>query len=275
MSRRQGRYWICTIPAQDADRETLVFPYALDGSCAYVCGQLEEGQETGYLHWQVMAIFKRKVSIRSLQQSFCEGGHYELSRSEAARSYVGKEETRVGESFFELGTVPFKSNSGEDWDRVWECARNGRFMDIPSNIRVIKTLIRFVIILPLERSALILRDQLQIFVECWFTGDQQVLVKLEELGMREGWMLTLRCPVPNFGMVIRVKKLLSSMSLEEILESPIYSDGLIGILALWKSRGVAQFSVLSYLSLPRTFIQENGIPPWTLKPSSPLSEDWK
>lgn len=141
MARRQGRYWLCTIPAKDEDREALVFPYSLDGSCAYVCGQLEEGGETGYLHWQVMAIFKRKVSIRSLQQSFSPTGHYELSRSEAARDYVGKEETRVGESFFELGTLPFKSNCGEDWDRIWECARSGRFMDIPSNIRVINCLL--------------------------------------------------------------------------------------------------------------------------------------
>lgn len=138
-----------------------------------------------------------------------------------------------------------------------------------------KLFIRFVIILQSERSAQILRDQLQIFVECWFTGDQQVLVKLEELGKKEAWMLTLKCPVPNFGMVTRVKNLLLSMNLEEILESPIYCDGLIGILALWKSKGVAQFSVLSYLSLPRTFIQENGIPPWTLQPSSPLKEGWR
>lgn len=43
-----------------------------------------------------------------------------------------------------------------------------------------------------------------IFARCWFTGDQQALVKLEELGNKEAWMLTLKFQALNSGMVTKV-----------------------------------------------------------------------
>lgn len=203
-ARRQGRYWLCTLPAQDEDRETLVFPHSLPDSCAYICGQLEEGLESGYLHWQFLVCFKRKVSLRSLQESF-PGGHYELSRSRAAEDYVGKEATRVGDSYFLLGDRPIRRNSGEDWERVWELAVSGKFLEIPANIRVINLIyLRFVIILLCEESALTLLDRIQSSVLLPSTGGQQERVKLESLGNLQGWMLTLKFPTRNSGMVIKV-----------------------------------------------------------------------
>lgn len=138
--RRQGIYWLCTIPFGDGRIDAPSWPYGLPEECAYIKGQLERGESTSYLHWQVLVIFKRKVSMRSLQESFCSGGHYELSRSSAADAYVWKEETRVPDSQFELGQRPFRRNSQQDWDSVWECAVKGRLLDIPASIRVINLL---------------------------------------------------------------------------------------------------------------------------------------
>lgn len=203
-ARRQGRYWLCTLPAQDEDRETLVFPHSLPDSCAYICGQLEEGLESGYLHWQFLVCFKRKVSLRSLQESF-PGGHYELSRSRAAEEYVCKEATRVGDSNFLLGERPIRRNSGEDWERVWELAVSGKFLEIPANIRVINLIkFRYVIILRSEELALTLLDRVQSSVLLPSTGGQLERVKLENLGNSQGWMLTLKFPTQSFGMATKV-----------------------------------------------------------------------
>lgn len=144
-SRRQGIYWLCTLPWTDQeidayeDRGALEPPFSLQDALTWAKGQ-GECSDSGYYHWQFMVGFSRKVSIRYLQESISSSGHYELSRSRAAEDYVGKEDTRIDGTSFELGRRPFKSNSKEDWDRIWELAREGKFLDIPSQIRVINIL---------------------------------------------------------------------------------------------------------------------------------------
>lgn len=89
--RRQGIYWLLTIPKEDW---TPVLP----DRWAYVKGQLERGETTAYEHWQVLAIAKRKQSLRQVKSVFGSRVHAELSRSAAADSYVWKEATRVENS---------------------------------------------------------------------------------------------------------------------------------------------------------------------------------
>jgi len=139
--RRQGRYWLCTLKAQDVDRETLVPPFTCPGDCSWVIGQLECGESTDYFHWQFLAVFKRKVSRRRLQESFSSSGHYELSRSSCATDYVQKEDTRVAGSQFEFGSRPVNRASQSDWDDIWLKATSGEIMGIPSDIRVINCFI--------------------------------------------------------------------------------------------------------------------------------------
>lgn len=143
-SRRQGRYWLCTIPwtpteieSYDNRNELPPLPVECSEILVWSKGQGELGS-TGYYHWQLMVGYSRKVSIRQLQQSFPRGGHFELSRSEAANTYVWKEETRLDGTQFEIGSRAFKPNSKEDWDRIWELATTGQWLEIPANIRVIK-----------------------------------------------------------------------------------------------------------------------------------------
>lgn len=139
-ARRQGIYWIATIPYEGTwtvgcGDDAPSFPFDLPSTCAYAKGQLECGGTTSYLHWQVIFIWSRKVSLRQLKESFSTSGHYELSRSSSAEDYVWKEDTRIEGSQFEIGARPIRRNSQQDWDQVWDAARSGRILDIPAQIR--------------------------------------------------------------------------------------------------------------------------------------------
>lgn len=130
MSRRQGVYWLLTIPENDFDPET-----PLSQMVAYIKGQKEQGEETGYIHWQVLVVLRRKGSLSTIKSIFGESCHGELTRSSAANEYVWKEATRIGEQF-ENGRLPFKRNDPTDWDRVWDLAKTADVEEIPAQIRV-------------------------------------------------------------------------------------------------------------------------------------------
>nr|WAE42692.1 MAG: replication associated protein [Cressdnaviricota sp.] len=125
----QGRYWLLTIPHNEF---TPFVPLDVD----YILGQLERGAETDYLHWQILVIFGKKRTLQQVKATFGQSCHAELSRSEAANKYVQKTETRVDGTQFELGQRPFNRSSSEDWNRVWDAAKEGRVLDIPADIRI-------------------------------------------------------------------------------------------------------------------------------------------
>lgn len=87
--RRQGIFWMLTIPHHEFT------PY-LPTSCAWIKGQLEEGQE-GYLHWQVIVAFHSKKSLAQVVSCFGRF-HAELTKSDSASDYVWKEDTCVSPS---------------------------------------------------------------------------------------------------------------------------------------------------------------------------------
>lgn len=126
--RRQGRYWMGTIPQHGFT------PYLPPG-VAYIRGQLELGGDGNYLHWQILIVFSKKVSLSVLRAMFGTW-HFELTRTGAAADYVWKEATRVDGTRFELGKQPFNRSSSNDWDEVWNNAVQGRMLDIPPDIRI-------------------------------------------------------------------------------------------------------------------------------------------
>lgn len=133
-ARRQGIFWILTIPYPNALCEGMVggeLPVGL----AWARGQRECGS-TGYEHYQICAAFGKKVSLAAVTGIFGRGVHAELTRSECAESYCTKEETRVGEPF-ELGAKPIRRNSKTDWESVWVAAKAGDLESVPANIRVV------------------------------------------------------------------------------------------------------------------------------------------
>ncbi len=126
--RRQGIYWLLTIPSHSFT------PYPVP-SCSWIRGQLETGETTGYVHWQIICAFKVKKSLSQVKLSFGEC-HAELSRSSAASEYVWKDSTAVSGTRFEFGGKPFDRSSRECWESVWESAKCGNFDAIEASVRV-------------------------------------------------------------------------------------------------------------------------------------------
>jgi hypothetical protein len=130
MARRQGIYWMLTIPEEDFDDQT----FELTEETRYVKGQLEQG-DGGFRHYQILVIFKRKQSLVGVKRNFGDRAHCELSRSSASNDYVWKEDTRIGEPF-EFGALPFHRNEPKDWDAIWESAKEGKVEEIPADVRI-------------------------------------------------------------------------------------------------------------------------------------------
>jgi hypothetical protein len=65
-------------------------------------GQLEKGNDGGYLHWQLLVAFSKKSSLSQVTAVF-GNVHAELSRSSFANAYCQKDDTRVEGTSFELG----------------------------------------------------------------------------------------------------------------------------------------------------------------------------
>lgn len=126
--RRQGVYWILTIPHH------VFTPYPMP-QVSWCRGQLEKG-ETGYLHWQVCLATKSKQSVHGLKRMFGEEAHCELTRSCAAEEYVWKEETAVAGTRFEFGAKPFDRSSRTDWEAIWELAKANKIESIEASVRV-------------------------------------------------------------------------------------------------------------------------------------------
>lgn len=135
--RRQGVYWILTVPEGNwPEGPPNLDSDSMRDNVSYIKGQLEEGGTTGYRHYQVLVVFKRKQSLRFVQRFFGGGCHCELSRSSAADEYVWKEDTRVEGSQFEFGIKPVRRNNPIDWDKVWDEAKANNISAIQACVRV-------------------------------------------------------------------------------------------------------------------------------------------
>src|SRR6187431_973009 len=60
--RKQGIFWILTIPQ-------YAFTPFLPTPCSWITGQLELG-EGGFLHWQCVVAFSKKISRRGVREVF-------------------------------------------------------------------------------------------------------------------------------------------------------------------------------------------------------------
>jgi len=125
MPAQQARYFLLTIPSHD------FLPYLPPG-VAYIKGQLEQGAG-GFVHWQILVAFPKKVTCSKVKEIFGRSTHVEITRSEAANDYVWKEDSRIGHQF-ELGRLSLKRNSEKDWDLIRANAEQGKFSEIPSDV---------------------------------------------------------------------------------------------------------------------------------------------
>lgn len=126
---QQARYWLLTIPHNN------FLPY-LPNELIYIKGQLEEGNNTGYKHWQIVAHFKRKTRLAGVKKVFGMGIHAEPTRSEAAEAYVFKQDTKIQGTEFELGQRFTRRNDKEYWKDVKEKAQQNRLEELDGDVYV-------------------------------------------------------------------------------------------------------------------------------------------
>lgn len=125
----KAKYWIATIPQYEFS------PPYLPNSCAYIKGQIEQGERTNYLHWQLFIITCNQIRLSGLKKIW-PTGHFEATRSSAAEEYVWKEDTRIEGTQIELGSRPFKRNSSTDWAEVLRLAKLGECDGIPPQVYI-------------------------------------------------------------------------------------------------------------------------------------------
>lgn len=128
MPAPQGKYWLLTIPVHGY---TPFLPQEVE----YTKGQIEKGDATGYLHWQLLVSFKKKIVLSKVRAVYGDV-HAELTRSAAADAYCFKEDTRVEGTQFELGVKVLKRNSPKDWDAIYDNAKSGKFDNIPKDVLI-------------------------------------------------------------------------------------------------------------------------------------------
>lgn len=129
MPALQARYWLLTIPYEQFT------PY-LPPNVTYIKGQLESGSESGYLHWQIIVYFSKKITLHYVKLIFGQQCHAEATKSAAAEDYVWKEDTSIPGTQFELGKKSIKRDSQKDWELIVNDARQGRFDNIPGDVLV-------------------------------------------------------------------------------------------------------------------------------------------
>lgn len=176
MPSPQGRYFLCTVPEEDWEPPR----HSLPPQIVYIRGQLEQGTTTAYRHWQVLVAFAKKTTVSSCRRFLGGRAHCELGRSDAARDYVWKEDTRIDGTQFEVGNWPIRRNSKPDWDAVWDLAKSGSIESIPANVRLqhYRT-IRTIAADFAEPSAM----ERTIFVFCGRTGTGKSRRAWEEAGL--------------------------------------------------------------------------------------------
>lgn len=131
-SEKTYQYWVATCPVDAAGFLFATGPYA--HSIGGVRGQLEQG-EGGLVHYQVLIRTTKPLRRGSLSKLFPKC-HLEPSRSDAAREYVWKEETRIGEPFEWGDTLPPRRNSSHDWETIRKSAQAGSLELVPPDIYV-------------------------------------------------------------------------------------------------------------------------------------------
>lgn len=101
-----------------------------------VRGVRDQIDREGFKHWQIVCNFSRAVRRKAVKDIFGRECHAEPTRSEAANSYVWKEETAVEGTRFEFGKPRVNRGDRKDWDAIKSACRDGRLDDIPSDIYV-------------------------------------------------------------------------------------------------------------------------------------------
>lgn len=103
-------------------------------------------------------------------------------------------------------------------------------------------------------------DQLDSLDLAEYIGAQQILEKPIAVGKKQVWTLILKFPAASFGKLTRVKKMLSSMNLEEESTTISSSGGWMGIKSSWIAKDPVTPFLLGSSGLHPICIPDNGTP---------------
>lgn len=242
MATQQARHWLGTLSCAQLPG---IEPGSTDlqrWNLAELRGQREIGAG-GFEHWQLCASFTRPTRLNAVVRIF-GGGHWEPTRSEHARAYVLKPETRVAGTQFILGAPLMRRSEQTDWDSVWEAAKTGEINNIPSDIRI-----RCYHQVQIHNSnsrtsskAFLehMSDLLQWTAPAMYSGESLTLESRIVPGQKV-WQtvhhVSAKIPQLSGGMVIKVMNVLSLMSFVGKSVSVISCDGSIVIHVEWKPKG--------------------------------------
>lgn len=142
----RSRGWLLTLPAEEYSKEAI--EAALEPYSAYI-GQLEKGEHTNYLHWQIYLEHREAIRFSTLKRLFPRG-HLEARKGTKAQAvaYVTKSETSQGVAI-QKGEIRTEDERGRrtDLERLRErilkegASARSLILEDPSALRYSKKLI--------------------------------------------------------------------------------------------------------------------------------------
>lgn len=261
-----ARHWICTQSCElGADFETIFNA----GGIAELRGQRERG-DGGFEHYQFVVSLLKPQRRSWLLHRFGAGGHWEPTRSDAARAYCWKADTRIPESQFAYGAQLMRRSNATDWKGKYlisnplrpkllsRARRVGDWMQLEMRPRTFT----FVVTTSYPELLVTFSNLWQLNALHLSFGEQPVLEKAVWPGNGPEQMvynLTLKTLPQNGGVAIAVMNTLYWMNFEVRSESLIYYVGWTDTQLQWKPKGelVPSWDTLS--GSRQTWIPEIGI----------------
>lgn len=123
-----ARDWLVTLRKQDCPDASILQTHFADIGVVSAVFQLEQGEKSGYEHWQIFLRFKNQKRFTTLRKQFSAAGlataHIEPRRGSVAQAvaYCSKEETRISGPYYFGDSIDVESRQGHrsDLDRLRE-----------------------------------------------------------------------------------------------------------------------------------------------------------
>lgn len=132
----RGRWWLLTLNNPPLSfQSTYEVALTFLRSLKYMVGQLEEGEVTKTPHFQFVIWCSEAVRPSAIHKAFPGAHVLFVNNPDKAIEYVTKERTRFGGPW-ELGTRPVRRNNPDDWQRIYDLARENRIAEVPPEIQI-------------------------------------------------------------------------------------------------------------------------------------------
>lgn len=117
-----ARDWMLTLPKQSCDSASHLQQIFTDLAVVSAVFQLEQGEQTGYEHWQAFVRFRNQKRFKTLKNQLSSAGlataHIEPRHGSVAQAvaYCSKEATRIEGPYFYGDSIDVESHQGHRSD---------------------------------------------------------------------------------------------------------------------------------------------------------------